>query len=220
MELRWRMTAQTPLFLLLLAAMLLEILLVPVIYASSAGVAGARAVTGIVLVAALFTIGARRGPIVLLGATLAGHVLEFVHPEAAIQILAATVRVAFLAYVGVAVIARVLRERNVTYDTLAGAACGYMLIGLTFGNLLYVYELIQPGSFTIPATFSAAASFEVREVLLYFSFVTLTTVGYGDVLPANPGAGGLAVAEAIIGQLYLAVTVARLVGLHLAGQRE
>jgi len=48
----------------------------------------------------------------------------------------------------------------------------------------------------------------------YFSFITLTTVGYGDITPVWPGAGGLAAAEVVVGQLYLAITIARLVGLH------
>jgi hypothetical protein len=52
--------------------------------------------------------------------------------------------------------------------------------------------------------------------LIYFSFITLTTVGYGYITPLWPGAGGLAAAEAIVGQLYLAITIARLVGLHAA----
>jgi hypothetical protein len=53
-----------------------------------------------------------------------------------------------------------------------------------------------------------------QAALVYFSFVTLTTVGYGDITPQWPGAGGLAAAEALVGQLYLAITIARLVGMH------
>jgi Ion channel len=56
--------------------------------------------------------------------------------------------------------------------------------------------------------------------LAYLSLMTLTTVGYGDVTPAWPGAGGLAAAEAIVGQLYLAITIARLVGLHSGDDRR
>jgi len=220
MELRWRPTSQTPRFVLLLAAMFLEILLAPVIYASPVGLAGARTVTGLMLIAALAAIGARRTAIVLFALVAGAHVLEIVHPQREIQILGAAVRLVFLVYVFLAVIRHVLRERNVTYDTLAGAACGYMLIGMIFGDLLQMTELLQPGSYSIPASMALGPPRDSRAALLYFSFVTLTTVGYGDVLPTNPGAGGIAVSEGIVGQLYLAVTVARLVGLHLAGRSE
>jgi len=53
-------------------------------------------------------------------------------------------------------------------------------------------------------------------VLMYFSFATLTTVGYGDIHPNNPATGSLCAAEALIGQLYLAIMIARLVGLYAA----
>jgi len=216
MELRWRPTQQTPRFALLLSAMFLEILLSPLILASPMGLVGARVVTGLLLVAALIAIGARRLSILLFSLVAVAHVLDVLRPEPAISFTAAGLRLVFLGYVCAMVILRVLRERNVTYDTLAGAACGYMLIGVVWGELFILDQLLQPGAFEIPAGFAVGPAGDSRAALLYFSFVTLTTVGYGYVHPNNPGAGGLAVSEAIIGQLYLAVMVARLVGLHLA----
>ena len=83
-----------------------------------------------------------------------------------------------------------------------------------WGNLYLLLELIRPGSFQIPAAWRIGAIWDPAAALVYFSFITLTTVGYGDIVPMWPGAGGLAAAEAIVGQLYLAITIARLVGLH------
>ena len=76
-------------------------------------------------------------------------------------------------------------------------------------------EVLHPGSFDIPPSWRAGPAGMVA-ALIYFSFITLTTVGYGDIHPSWPGAGGLVAAEAVVGQLYLAITIARLVGLHIS----
>jgi hypothetical protein len=218
MALRWQLTKQTPRFALLLAAMFVQLLLAPIIVASPVGMAGARIVTGLVLVAALLAIGARRVSLVLFVVVITFHVLAFLRPEPWLEIAATVLRLAFLAYVCGLVILRVLSERNVSYDTLAGAACGYMLLGLIWGELYILTELALPGSFEIPASFRIGPDADPRASLLYFSFITLTTVGYGFMHPNNPGAGGLAASEALVGQFYLAVMVARLVGLHIANR--
>ena len=220
MALRWQMTEKTPRFAFLLAAMFLEILLAPAIVASPIGLACARIVTALVLLAALLAIGARRVSILLLVAAIAAHLLALLRDEPSLLIAATVLRLVFLAYVCGVVIVRVLRERNVSYDTLAGAACGYMLLGLVWGDLYLLTELGLPGSFEIPAGFQIGPPGYPRASLLYFSFVTLTTLGYGYVHPNNPGAGGLAVSEALVGQFYLAVMVARLVGLHIADREK
>lgn len=110
----------------------------------------------------------------------------------------------------------VLRERHVTADTLAAAVCTYMLLGLVFADLYVLTIQAVPDGFVIPASFEPASRADLRGAMIYFSFSTLTTVGYGDIHPANPGIGGLAVSEAVAGQVYLAVLIARLVGMHLA----
>jgi hypothetical protein len=82
-------------------------------------------------------------------------------------------------------------------------------------------ELISPGSFRGPAELASqlADPAQRRLVLNYFSFVTLTTVGYGDIVPASPPARSLACVEAVVGQFYLAVLVAGLVGISVSGRR-
>ncbi|MBZ5688547.1 MAG: potassium channel family protein, partial [Acidobacteriia bacterium] len=105
---------------------------------------------------------------------------------------------------------------EVTTDTIAGAACAYTLLAMLWGNLYVLLEIVHPGSFAIPAPWRMELSGDLAPALLYFSFMTLTTVGYGDITPQWAGAGGLAAAEAVVGQLYLAITIARLVGLHIS----
>jgi hypothetical protein len=115
-----------------------------------------------------------------------------------------------LGFVVYEVLRQVLASGPVNADKLYAAVSAYLLIGLTFATM---YEAL---SFWRPEAFSVAARHaEQAEALVYFSLVTLSTVGYGDIVPAIPEARVLAVCEAILGQLYLAVLMARLVGLHL-----
>ena len=92
----------------------------------------------------------------------------------------------------IAVILRdVYREEGVTADSIYGAFCGYLLVGLAFGNLFTITELLVPGSFRGDVEFSRQMPDAHRHFLLtYFSFITLATVGYGDILPgSDTGAG-------------------------------
>jgi voltage-gated potassium channel len=111
-------------------------------------------------------------------------------------------------------ILRGIFARHVSGDAVFGAVCGYLLLGIIWSLLFYAVEIAWPGSFNLPAAGdSPVATRELdRGVLTYFSFVTLATVGYGDITPATPLARTLAWTEAITGQFYLAILVAGLVG--------
>jgi hypothetical protein len=209
---------QMPRFVVLLATMFLELLMAPLIAASPLGVSGARAVTSIILLAALLVVGANRFSLVIFGATFVSHVATIVSDNEFAHRVAPVLRFVFLLYVFARIMRHVLRDRNVTFDTIAGAACGYMLLGLIWGDLFIMVEQWSPGSYEVPSSFLVGPAGDNRAALIYFSFVTLTTVGYGIIHPNNPGAGGLAVSEAITGQLYLAVTISRLVGLHISNR--
>lgn len=101
-----------------------------------------------------------------------------------------------------------LRGRAVGREQIYAALGAYLLVGFFFGLLYWVLEARVPGS--LAAAAETAGSFSV-ETTIYFSFVTLASLGYGDVLPVSDPARGLAVLEVVGGQLYLAVLVARLV---------
>lgn len=103
------------------------------------------------------------------------------------------------------------REEGVTADCIFGAFCGYLLSGLAFGHVFTILELVEPGSYAGDG-WNHQSPVHHHFVLTYFSFLTLTTVGYGDVIPRSDLARGLAVVEAIVGQFYLAVLVAELIG--------
>lgn len=128
----------------------------------------------------------------------------------------------FVGHTLLVILSYVFREKNVTTDTLAAATCVYFLIGIQWGFLYGAVEIWHPNSFrnqnpAIEATMSTKHLFgkENFSELMYFSFTSLTTSTYGDLTPLSRPARTLCFLEAIVGQLYMAVLVARLVGLHL-----
>jgi hypothetical protein len=118
----------------------------------------------------------------------------------------------FIAYIIVLILCHIFRQTEVDQETIYGAIVVYILIGLMWVFLYNLTEFLHPQSFS----FSHALGNESRKALYYFSFVTLTTLGYGDITPVSDPAKSLAMLEAITGQVYLAVLVARLVGLNIA----
>jgi len=100
----------------------------------------------------------------------------------------------------------------VSLETIYGAIVVYILIGLMWAFLYSLTEFIHPHSFT----FATELALDHKKSLFYFSFVTLTTLGYGDIAPLSGPAKSLAMLEAIAGQMYIAVLIARLVGTHIS----
>ncbi len=105
-----------------------------------------------------------------------------------------------------------LKSREVTSEILFASVCVYLLVGLTWASLYIFIDLVYPHSF-IDTSDQIAIN---APRFLFFSYITLTTVGYGTLIPTSDPARSLALLEAIIGQLYLAILVARLVGLHIS----
>ena len=110
---------------------------------------------------------------------------------------------------------KLFTDTEVDVDTLLAAACAYVLLGFFFSTIYLAMMVMDPGSFSVPDS-----NVERLYVMIYFSFVTLTTLGYGDVLPVSPSAQMLAVMEAIVGQIFVTVVVAELVGIHVARSRR
>ena len=118
--------------------------------------------------------------------------------------------------VPVAVLARLLRHRRVTLNTVYGALTAYFLIGLAWGFMYDTIQEIDAGSFAFPGPPQESYTDE----LLYFSLVTQTTLGFGDVTPVQAIPRTMAAVQAVAGQFYLVVLVARLVALQLTQPRE
>lgn len=128
----------------------------------------------------------------------------------------------FFAFIVVVLLARALESTTVTADTIAGALSVYLLLAVIWALAFSLIELGRPGSFLAEGRRlerPGHAQHSLFPQLLYLSIITLTTVGYGDVLPATPPARMIAALEAVVGQLYLAVLIARLVSLHAPRSR-
>ena len=121
----------------------------------------------------------------------------------------------FFLVVGIIIMAHImLHIRRVTEELIYGSINVYLLVGLSFAFIHALIEFIQPGSIVgMDALLMGDASIMP---FLYYSFVTMTTLGYGDVSPVTGPAATLAYVQAVFGQLYIAIMIARLVGLYVA----
>jgi voltage-gated potassium channel Kch len=134
----------------------------------------------------------------------------FDHPAVAVLILGFWTLIGFSA---AAIALRfAMRAQKVDSEHIYAALSAYLLVGVFFGLFYWVLEEIAPGTFNVSSGFS-------RMSAIYFSFVTLATLGYGDIVPRSDVARGLAILEGVGGQLFLAVLVARLLSLYSKGQK-
>jgi Ion channel len=111
----------------------------------------------------------------------------------------------------VVVLGQTLRSGPITRHRIQGAVAAYLLLGMIWAYAYSLVALVHPGAFSGPVRPA-----DGPRAFFYFSFVTLTTVGYGDVLPVHQTARSLAVLEAVTGPLYLAILISRLVSLEVA----
>lgn len=114
------------------------------------------------------------------------------------------------------IVISLFHSRSVTLDSIYGAVCGYLFLGLAWAMTYVMIESARPGSFHLSQSLRNAGDQSPHQVLIYYSFVTLTTVGYGDVTPVSPMTRTFAWMEAIVGQFYLAIIVASLVSMLVA----
>jgi hypothetical protein len=151
-------------------------------------------------------------------ATLAGSFLTFITPSASTMVLARAGTITGALVVAYVVGRAVFAPGVVTTHRVLGAIVLYLNFGLIATTAYRLIWDLAPASFTgIP---TGATSGQASASILYFSFVTLTTIGYGDILPVHPFARSLADLEGIIGQLYPATLLARLITLELEARRR
>jgi hypothetical protein len=106
------------------------------------------------------------------------------------------------------------KQKRVTRDLISGAICVYMLMGAIWANGYSICEIYHRGSFS--GLDLAASVFDIRNALTYFSYITMMTIGYGDMLPVTPMARSLVMLQGLLGQKYLAVFVAGTIGMFLS----
>lgn len=172
-----------------------------------------------ILLGGVYSVGAgkHRWPFLALTvATLGVRWGERLSGVEALDLSALVITIVWLAY-AVWIIIRVLfQRRDVTADTILGAIVTYLLVAVAFGMAFEVIELRSPGSFSGLPISPGGDRAGLHNSIMYFSLVCITTMGFGDIVPVSDLARSLAVLEGVFGQLYLAVMIARLVGLHIA----
>ena len=168
-------------------------------------------VRGGTLAAAAYALGRGRrgrvGVLVLLVPILGLQLMDLGLPSITVQIASVAAAALFLGFVLWVVIVEVLGAQRINPDVLMGGIAIYLLFGYLFAMFYILMERLQPGSFT-----NIDSDALLGERLQYFSFITLSSVGYGDISPVSLLARRVAVMEAVFGQLYLTVFVGRLVG--------
>jgi len=109
----------------------------------------------------------------------------------------------------------IFSDKKVTKEVIFAAVVVYLLLAMMWANAYLILEFYNPGSFSIPGG-QTQNPFQY----LYFSFVTITTLGYGDVAPLTLKASSLVILEAVTGQIYLVVVVAWLVGMYVSRRSQ
>jgi hypothetical protein len=112
------------------------------------------------------------------------------------------------------------REGPTTSHRIMGAVAVYLLIGIIWSVAYYLVALWVPGAFSIQGPNVPGGRESLQSQLFYFSFVTLTSIGYGDIAAVHPVVRMLAILEGVVGQLYPAILIARLVSLHVQSKQK
>ena len=213
-------------FSLLLLALICNILFAPLIadldLGPTAGSITIEIAFTFLLIILVFVVGHNKN-VILLYVTIAFSALVFswlniTNPSFIFSILSHLFSFTALTLAITLVIKESLLSKEVTMDTIAGSLCAYLLLGFAFASIYALIDIVAPASFisSIPGKEGLIdlASSDLDRI--YFSFVTLLTVGYGDIVPASPPAKLTTIIEGFIGQVYLVVLIARLVGMHVS----
>jgi hypothetical protein len=167
----------------------------------------------------------RRRLMIVLGlacVAIAERLYMIVSPSPQVLLFGTIAWLLLLGFVAWSLLHYLLRQKEITGETITLSIAIYLLFGLTWGLLYAVILEIQPGAlhFADPSLTIASEPGHVFPILIYFSLTTLTTVGFGDIVPASLSARYMAVAEGITGQFYLAILVARLVAMHMSYEQS
>jgi hypothetical protein len=208
-------------YAILLSALTLLLVTAPALETITEGgwrpaVVAAKAVKwALLFFACILAVGRSHTLVALAMAALTGLALEGLDTLGLGQTIPSAGRAIFacamITWAVVHLLRRTFSAQVVRTSNLHAAAAIYLLLGFAFANAYQILHVLQPGAFHFPEGTGAG-----ENVFFYFSFITLATVGYGDVVPVSGTARMLAVTEALAGQVYLVVSLSRLVGLYVA----
>lgn len=153
-------------------------------------------------------------------ATLALTWQQEIYPVERLAILNSVLRLIFLGFLLAVLVIQVFGAGPVTAHRVRGAIVVYLLLGGAWSLLYHIVALNIPNSFHLPKGLATGNPAALGRLLTYFSFTTLTTTGFGDITPIHPLARTLAMFEALAGQLFLVITLARLVSQAIVCQKD
>lgn len=179
-------------------------------------------IVSFILISAVFSITGRSKfafiTLILIIPTLILAWIELFLVSDELLIISKFLSLVVLALVTFSIFIEVVRSKSpIPRHIIWGAIAVYLLIGLSFAILFQLTDLITPGSFYYGINPEAVLSFSD---FVYFSYVTLATLGYGDIVPMTAQARSFAILEAITGSLYLAVLIAKIVSLSIAASMD
>jgi hypothetical protein len=211
----WATDSNLTVLLLLLVA---NIFLVPAGQFATWGRLAGRVVLSLIIISGVIATVRSRPVILLASAVALGSLFlgweDAARPNLYLHLFNNLDAFVFLGFFVVLILWQVLRAGPITPRRIQGAVAVYLLLGLLWAVLYEIVELLHPGSFSI----SAHRNADLPQ-LGYFSFTTLTTLGFGDILPLSPIARSLVVLEALVGQLFPVILIARLVAMEIEYQR-
>jgi hypothetical protein len=201
-----------------LGALILNILVSPFVDQFRGGFLVETALMTLVFLSALLTIGGRLRTLVgtvLVAPALVGEWLSYWRPELPLSVLISGGGVLFLGFVVLEFLRFIVRAPRVDFEVLCAGIATYLMLGLLWSFAYILVNRLVPNSFVF--TVGPVSSHSMNEFnALYFSFSTLSTVGFGDIIPLSGAARMLAMVEAVFGMFYVTLLIARLVSLYSA----
>jgi len=171
-------------------------------------------VVSLVIISVVWVVSSHKARLLFLGLaiiSLYGDWISYFGSYPNIELIGACARILLLTFVILLILKDIIEAQEVSRHILSGCASVYLLLGLLWATLYWIIEFFTPGAIQ-----DKGGNITELGGLLYYSFVTITTLGYGDIIPTTVPARMFSVLEAIIGQLFLTVLIARFVGLHIA----
>ncbi len=211
---------------LFLLCLLLFIILFPLFMESNLGREAMITFMTIIMLSGLRALGTNRKEFrrLLAFATLSPLViiLSYHYKLPFNEIIGMILSLVFFSLTAVRLHSHVMSTERSNEERLVSALCVYILLGITWAQVYYIVETMFPGAFNIPAHegFSTLGIAHKFHTLMYYSFLTMTTVGYGDITPVLPIARSLVVVEVITGLFYMAVLIGQLAGAYIALRRS
>ena len=177
-------------------------------------------VSSLILISGAWTVSRRRLMTVVVTAVVVGglvlHWTTYFTTAAPLENAESILIIIALLLMAGVVTRKVFQEGPITFYRIQGAVAVYLLLGVAWARAYALVEMLRPGAFQL----GVATGGHLGAKLTYYSFITLTSVGYGDIAAVHPYARSLSMMEALVGQLFPAILIARLVAMQLAQSKR